>query len=225
MKIIARNSFVLILFLLTLPAVAQVDKEALSLSVSKAEELNNQKLKEYVWKRKSDVFAENQLKLTTLTEFSFAPDGKLVATLVDAESTIKKKPGLRGRAQANAIEDKAEYIQKALALAVSYTFMTKGELLDFFSKATVSEKDGLLEATATDVRVKGDRLLVRIDPKTNLFTYKEFSSLLGADKVDGKMTYEKFSNGINHQSTSSINLPAQKMNIEARNQDYTVRVK
>jgi hypothetical protein len=215
----------LVFIAVSLHATAQIDKEALSLNISKAEEANSQKLKEYVWKRGSDVFIESQLKLTTITEFSFTPEGKLETKIVDAETTVAKKPGLRGKAQANAAEDKLEYIEKALSLALEYTFMTKGELLDFFSKATVTEKNGQIEAVADNVRVKGDRLLVKVDPQTNLFTYKEFTSLLGQDKIEGKLNYEKFSNGTNHLSTTTLNMPAQKMNIDAKNQDYTIRIK
>lgn len=204
---------------------AQVDREKLSLDISKAEEANQLKLKEYIWKRRSDVFIESQLKLTTITEFSYTPDGKLETNMVDAETNVEKKPGFRGKAQANAAEEKIEYIEKALKIALDYTFMTKGELLDFFSKATVTEKDGLIEAVADDVHVKGDRLLVRVDPNTHLFTYKEFTSLLGQDKIEGKLNYEKFSNGTSHLSTTTLNLPAQKMNIDAKNQDYTIRIK
>lgn len=213
-----------VLFATVFQLHAQVDKEKLSLNISKAEEANQQKLKQYVWKRRSDVFIESQLKLTTITEFSFKPDGQLQTNIVDTETTVEKKPGLRGKAQANAAEEKIEYIEKALKLAIDYTFMTKGELLDFFTKATVTEKDGVIEAVADNVHVKGDRLLVRVDPDTYLFTYKEFTSLLGMDKVEGKLNYEKFSNGTSHLSTTTLNLPAQKMNIDAKNQDYTIRV-
>ncbi|MEJ1237335.1 hypothetical protein WBG78_04340 [Chryseolinea sp. T2] len=204
---------------------SQTDKEALSLKISKAEDANLQKLKEYVWKRKSQVFIESQLKLTTITEFSFTPDGKLDTKIVDAESTVKKKPGLRGAAQANAAEDKMDYIEKALGLALQYTFLTKGEMLDFFSKATVTEKNGQIEAVASDVKVPGDRLLLRIDPTTYLCGYREFSSLLGKDKLEGELNYEMFSNGTNHISTTTLDLPAKKMTIDAQNQDYTIRVK
>jgi hypothetical protein len=214
-----------ILFVFCSRLEAQIDKEKLSLNISKAEEANQVKLREYVWKRRSDVFIESQLKLTTITEFRYTPDGKLETQIVDAETTVKKKPGLRGAAQANAAQDKIEYIEKALALAIDYTFMTKGQLLDFFSKATVTEKNGLIEAVAYDVHVKGDRLLVHVDPTTYLFTYKEFISLLGQDKIEGKLNYEQFSSGTNHLSTTTLNLPAQKMNIDAKNQDYTIRIK
>lgn len=214
-----------VLFVLCSRLEAQIDKEKLSLNISKAEEANQIKLKEYVWKRRSDVFIESQLKLTTITEFSYSTEGKLETKIVDAETTVQKKPGLRGKAQASAAQDKMEYIEKALTLALDYTFMSKGEMLDFFNKATVTEKNGMIEAVADNVHVSGDRLLVRVDTKTYLFTYKEFTSLLGHDKIEGKLNYETFSNGTNHLSTTTLNLPAQKMNIDAKNQDYTVRVR
>jgi len=219
------NSVIAALMFICSSLFAQIDKESLSLQISKAEEANQQKLKEYIWKRRSDVFVESKLMLTTITEFSYTTDGKLETKLVDAETSVQKKLGLRGKAQENAAEEKLEYIEKSLKLALDYAFMTKGEMLDFFTKATVTEKNGQLEAVADNVHVPGDRLLIRIDPRTNLYTYKEFTSLLGKDKIDGKMNYEKFSNGTNHLSVTTLNLPVQKMSIDAKNQDYTIRVK
>jgi hypothetical protein len=118
-----------------------------------------------------------------------------------------------------------DYVGKALELSLAYTFMTKGQLLDFFSKATVTEKDGILEATGENIYVQGDKLTILVDPKTNLYTKKIFSSLLGKDPVNGEINYEKFSSGVNHGSTTVLNMPAQKMKIDAKNQDYSQRVK
>lgn len=206
-------------------SAAQIDKDKLALDISKAEEANTQGLKEYIWKRKSDISVNGEVKLTTYTEFNFDDQGKLQAKLVDAESNVKPKGGLRGRAQKNAAEDKLEYVQKTLELALAYTYMTKGQLLDFFSKATVTEKGNLIEATGADVYVKGDKLTILVDNKTHLFTKKTFSSFVGKDPVDGEINYEKFSSGINHGSTTILNMPAEKMKINAANQDYSKRVK
>jgi hypothetical protein len=217
-----------ITFLFALASVsaitAQPDKEQLALAISKADDANTEKLKAYIWKRKSDVAISGEVKLTTWTEFSFDAQGKLQAKIVDAESSVKQKRGVRGKIQQNAAEDKAEYVQKALALSLSYTFMSKGQLLDFFSKATVTEKDGVMEATAENVYVQGDKLTIWVDSKTNLYVKKKFSSLLGKDAIDGEINYEKFSTGVNHGSTTVLNMPAQKMTINAVNQDYTQRV-
>lgn len=205
--------------------VAQIDKEKLALDISKADDANTEKLKAYIWKRKSDVSIGGEVKLTTFTEFSFDAQGKLQAKLVDAESSVKQKRGIRGKVQQGAAEDKAEYAQKALELALAYTFMTKGQLIDFFSKATVTEKDGIIEAIADNVYVQGDKLTIHVDSKTNLYLDKKFSSLVGKDAIDGAINYEKFSSGTNHGSTTVLNMPAQKMKIDAVNQDYTQRVK
>lgn len=214
----------LFLLLVVSSTVPAQDNEQLALTISKADQANTEKLMQYIWKRKSDVSVDGQVKLTTLTEFSFDAAGKLQAKIVDAESSVKQKRGVRGQIQQSAVEDKMEYVQKALALATAYTFMSKGQLLDFFSKATVNQKDGVIEATAENVYVQGDKLTVWVDEKTNLFTKKKFSSLLGKDAIDGEINYEKFSSGINHGSTTVLNMPAQKMKIDAKNQDYSQRI-
>ncbi len=203
---------------------AQIDKEQLALTVSKADAANMEKLQEYIWKRKSDVSVDGQVKLTTITEFSFDAEGKLQTNLVDAKSSVKQKPGVRGKMQESAAEDKMEYVQKALELSLAYTFMTKGQLLDFFEKATITEKDGVIEATGENIYVKGDKLTIWIDKKTNLYIKKVFSSLLGADPINGEINYENFSSGVRHSTTTVLNMPAQHLKIDAINQDYTIRV-
>ena len=217
----------LLLFIFLIPAMlcsAQIDKDQLALAINKADEANTAQLKAFIWKRKADVYVENVLKLTTITEFSFNQAGELEAKVIDSESSEKKKGGIRGMVQENAAEDKMDYVGKALDLSLAYTYMTKGQLIDFFGKAAVTEKDGIIEATAENVYVEGDKLTVRVEAATNLFLSKKFSSLLGKDPVDGEVKYEKFSSGVNHGSTTLLNMPAQKMKIDAVNQDYSQRV-
>ena len=80
----------MILLVVCIPflGIAQIDKEKLALDISKADEANTEKLKEYIWKRKSDVFVAGALKLTTITEFSFDAAGKLQAKLIETRETI-----------------------------------------------------------------------------------------------------------------------------------------
>ncbi|HEV8511904.1 MAG TPA: hypothetical protein VGQ59_01425 [Cyclobacteriaceae bacterium] len=220
-----KNILCVALTFMSVMVYAQSSNEKLALAISNADDANTEKLKAYAWKRKSDVSVNGAVKLTIYTEFSFDAQGKLQAKITDADSNVKQKRGLRGRAQKNAAEDKAEYASKALELSTAYTFMTKGQLIDFFGKATVSEKDGIVEATGQDIYVKGDKLTIWVDKNTNLYTKKKFSSLLGKDAVDGEINYEKFSSGVNHGSTTILNMPAQKMKIDAKNQDYSQKVK
>jgi hypothetical protein len=220
-----KNILFVALAIMSVLTYAQSNNEKMAIAISNADDANTEKLKAYAWKRKSDVSINGEVKLTIYTEFSFDAQGKLQAKITDADSNVKQKRGLRGRAQKNAAEDKAEYASKALELSVAYTFMTKGQLLDFFGKATVSEKGGMIEATGENIYVQGDKLTIWVDKNTNLYTKKKFSSLLGKDAVDGEINYEKFSSGVNHGSTTMLNMPAQKMKVDAKNQDYSQRVK
>jgi hypothetical protein len=220
-----RKIFLLLGLIPAMFCAAQIDKDQLALAINKADEANTEQLKAFIWKRKSDASVEGVLKLTTITEFSYDASGKLQAKVIDSNTTVKKKGGIRGKMQENAAEDKMDYVANALELSLSYTYMTKGQLLDFFGKATVVERNGIIEATAENVNVKGDKLTIQVEAATNLYLTKKFSSLLGKDPISGEINYEKFSSGVNHGSTTVLNMPAQKMVINAKNQDYSQRVK
>jgi len=220
------NKLLLIVLIISnITAFAQIDTEQLSLDISKADAANTEQLKNFIWKRYSTVVVAGEPKLNTITEFSFDDTGKLVTKLIDAESSVKQKPGIRGQIQQNAAEDNMDYVQKALELSMAYTFMSKGQLLDFFSKATVTEKDGIIEATAKDIYVKGDILTIQVESSTKLFIQKKFSSLLENDPVSGEINYAKFSTGVSHGTTTVLNLPSKKAVINAENKDYSQRVK
>jgi hypothetical protein len=217
------TSFTLLLCSLSL--FAQIDKEQLALDVSKADAANTEKLKAFLWKRYSTATVDGAVKATVITEFSFDEKGEIQATQTGGETTVKDKPGLRGRAQQNAMEDNMDYIEKALKLSISYTFMSKGQLLDFFEKATITEVGNTYEVTGTNVYVQGDKLTVVVEKDTKLFLKKTFSSMLDdKNPVDGVINYEKFSSGVSHGSTTVLNLPAKKAKIDAVNKDYSQRV-
>ena len=54
--------FILNLFVIT-SSLAQSDNEKQALAISKADDANTQKLKAYIWKRKSDVAVDGQVHL------------------------------------------------------------------------------------------------------------------------------------------------------------------
>ena len=103
------------------------------------------------------------MKLTTITEFSFDEAGKLQAKMVDAQSSVKQKPGIRGKMQESAAEDKMDYVGKALELSLAYTYMTKGELIDFFGKATVTEANGIITAIGDNGLAKVEDTQIMVD--------------------------------------------------------------
>jgi hypothetical protein len=219
-----KRIFVVFFAVICISMQGQIDRDQLSLDVSKADAANTEQLKQFIWKRYSTAMVSGQVKLNTVTEFSFDATGKLIAKVMDAKTTVKQKPGIRGQIQQNAAEDNLDYVQKALELSLAYTYMTKGQLLDFFSKAEITEANGIIEASAKDVHMKGDALMIRIESSTKLFLYKKFSGVLDGDPISGEINYGKFSSGVSHGTTSVLNLPVKNAVINSENKDYSQRV-
>jgi hypothetical protein len=208
-----------------LSAHSQIDKDQLALEVSKVDADNTSKLKEYIWKLHADVMGEDGNKTTLISEFQYDEAGELNIRLVDGETNIKKKPGLRGKMQQNAIESKVDYIAKAMKYALTYTYMSKGQLLDFFDKAEVTEKDGVITAKGNNIYVNGDELTINIDSESKLYLNKRFSTKMGEDPISGEVQYDTFkSSGVNHITTTKLNMPAENVSIAGENKDYTIRV-
>lgn len=205
---------------------AQDDLESLALQVGKAEEANLAKLKSYVWKRQSETFVSEVLKATVVMACEFDSAGKLVVTPVDATTTVEQQRGIRGRMQQNAMEDNMDYVGKALELSAHYIYMTKGQLIDLFSKCSLTTlENGTLVVTGSDVYVKGDQLIMHVDPRTHLFLYKGFTTKLGEDAISGSAEYLTFtSSGVSHVDKTTLLLPAKKARIVAVNKDYSQRV-
>lgn len=214
------------LFMLAICAsiFAQIDAEQLALDVSKAEDANTEKLKPFIWKRYSTATVDGEEKATLITEFKFDENGELKATQVGGESNVKKKPGIRGRIQESAIENNVDYVSQALELAISYSFMSKGQLLDFFEKGEITETGNGIQVTAGNVYMEGDKLTVLVDKATKLFIKKEFVTKLDEDPVKGELNYGTFSSGISHGTTTIVNLPGKNAVINAENKDYSQRI-
>ncbi len=209
----------------SLSGFSQIDKEQLALDVSKVDAENTEKLKGYIWKLHADVLGEGGNKTTLISEFKYDDTGELNINLVGGKTNIQKKPGVRGKMQQNAIKGKAEYITKAMQHALSYTYMTKGQLIDFFDKAEVTKDNGVITAKGKDVYVAGDELTINIDAKTKLYLSKSFSTKMNADPISGEVQYDTFkSSGVNHITTTKLDLPTENVKVEGENKDYTIRV-
>lgn len=213
-----------LLMLFETASFAQIDNDQLALDISKSDAANMENLKAFIWKKESVVTVDGVQKLTLLNEISISDDDKINITSIDAETTVSQKRGIRGKVQQSTAESNSEYMEGAINHAFAYTYMTKGQLLDFFDKADIKEKDGIIEATASDVFVKGDNLTVKVESATKLFIYKKFNSTMGEDPIDGEITYKKFTSGISHVSESTLNLPAKKAVIKSKNRDYVQKV-
>ena len=214
-----------VLTICSFTAFAQIDKDQLALEVSKVDADNTEKLKKYIWKLNALVSGEGGNKTTLITEFKFDEKGELKATVVDGQTNIAQKPGVRGRVQQNVMKDKLGYVSKAMKYSLAYTYMTKGQLLDFFDKAEIFENNGIIKAIGKNVYVKGDELTISMDAKTKVYLSRSFTSKMGEDPIKGEVQYETFqSSGVNHITTTKLEMPVEKITIDGENKDYTIKV-
>ena len=105
-------------------------------------------------------------------------------------------------------------IEKALEMSAYLCRSCQRDNSLIFSPRPPLPKRWIIEANGVDINVKGDKLTVLVDSKTNLYLLKKFSSLMGKDLIEGEMKYETFSSGINHGSTTVLELPAQNDEIQ-----------
>ena len=204
--------------------LAQIDTDQLALDVSKADAANTEKLKAFIWKRNSTATVSGEVKATVVNEVSFDEKGEIQVTQVDAQTNEKQKRGVRGKMQANTMEDNVDYVEKALQLSIAYTYMSKGQLLDFFDKAVITDVGEYYQIVGESILVQGDKLTVVVEKATNLFASKKFSTKLGEDPLDGEIKYDKFSSGISHVTETTMNLAAKGAVINAQNKDYSQRI-
>lgn len=204
--------------------LGQIDKEQLALDIAKADAANTEQLKAFIWKRHSSTSVNGEVKATLINEVSFDAEGKIQVTNVDAQTTVKDKRGVRGRIQQNAVEDNMDYVGQALELAIAYTYMSKGQLLDFVEKSEIAAAGDTYVISGKNIFMEGDALTVTVEKATNLFLDKKFSSKVGEDPIDGEITYVKFSSGISHGDETTMNLPGKSAVITAKNQDYSQRI-
>ena len=210
--------------IMSVAAFAQLDTDQFALDVSKADAANTEQLKAFIWKRHATATVDGEVKATVVNEVSFDETGKIQVTNVDTQSNVKQKRGVRGKIQENAIEGNVDYVESALEMALAYTYMSKGQLLDFFGTATITDAGDKYQITGANVFVQGDSLTVVVEKATNLFLSKGFSSMLDEDPISGEIQYAKFSSGVSHGFTTVMNLPGKKAIINAKNQDYTARI-
>lgn len=215
---------VALLFSVNNNCLGQTDPTQMSLSISKAYTQNLEELKKYVWKRKTDLYIDTQRVATVTTDVSFDANGKGVVKVVDVQSYMDKKPGIRGNIQENKAEEMADYYGKALQQSAQYLFMSKGDLVDFFDKAKIDETGVDLVVAAKDVYVKGDELILTVEKKTMLLKKQQYKTLMGADPVNGDMTYKKYDNGLNTVSNMNISMPAKKLSGKATNYDFAKKL-
>lgn len=146
---------------------------------------NRDSLKPYTWLYRVEVKENDQLLYVDHLDAHYGNDGRVATQRVAQDLKIKARQGLLLKAGQEArlkdAEAKIEFMKNAIG---NYVYMTRGQVVDFFTKARKTEAvgyDNALRADAENVLAKGDSITLIGDKSTAFPIYLAFST-----PVDGK---------------------------------------
>jgi len=215
---------VLLLFCIqsSLQAQDEVSAVDLAVKISEAQANNMKSLLNYSWKMSSNIEAEGELKLVVLTQFRFNSEGKLESTQISNEWKVEKKKFVAGKKQKSAMEESQKVAEEAFNLLKQYLFMSKGQLVDFYEKATISKssEEETIEINANSVLVNDDNIVQLVDEKTLLTSGMTVKSLLSTNNLTATIKLESLEDGTNRPVQLIVEIPTRELKIVMENFDY-----
>ena len=145
------------------------------------EVMENNRLEQsaWTWQYRIEVREEGELLYVDLLEATRSDRGALVAHAVEKEMKIKERHGLLSRAgqekRLARIQQKIDFIRETI---LSYVYMSRGEIVDFFDRAEVTDAEGYdnaLRVEAANVLKDSDSITLYGDRGTAHPILLEFS--------------------------------------------------
>jgi len=215
--------FLLIIVCFFPAAYAQVDKTQMSLDVSKKYAQNIGLLSQLTWKRKTEGYVGGNLATMSVSSVTLGPDGKMQAIVISQQSYTEKKRGIRGAVQASVVSDVNAYVKAAVELVGKYIFLSQGQMVDLFTKGTLSVLGNSIQAEGFNLLVQGDRLNYKFDQSTLLYQSQDISTVLQGDAVKATVKYENV-NGVNRVTSVTMDMAGPKVNIKLINFEYAKKM-
>jgi hypothetical protein len=204
---------------------AQSAKTNLSLQVSAAAAANRAQLKNYVWTRTVQVFISGTLKTTIVSSLSIGPDGKMVTTAVSSVATDPPPTkGIRGDIARKKIAEMKTYVDSAVKVSMSYIYMSKGKMVDYFDAATINQSGNTITVTGGNVNRTNDQFITNLMTGSLAFISQSFNSTSSGDAIAGTFNYKTYSNGLTAFDNGSLDLPAKSMKLMISNTNYAKKL-
>jgi hypothetical protein len=204
---------------------AQSAKTNLSLQVSAATAANRAQLKNYVWTRTVQVFISGTLKTTIVSSLSIGPDGKMVTTAVSSVATDPPPTrGIRGDIARKKIAEMKTYVDSAVKVSMSYIYMSKGKMVDYFDAATITQSGNTITVSGSNVNRTNDQFITNLMAGSNAYISQSFNSTSSGDAVSGTFNYKTYSNGLTAFDNGQLDLPAKSMKLMISNTNYAKKM-
>ncbi len=166
---------------LPIPSYSQKSKDPgqWALTYSGVLDKNKKILSGYTWQYRLEAMEESTLLYVDLLEGRIDAAGNLQTTRINQDLKIKTRHGiLRAKGQDSRLRDVEKKIEFLKKIIRSYVYMSRGEVVDFFDKATKNDAVGYNNALRIDgesVLNQGDSVTLFGDKKTAQPIFLTFS--------------------------------------------------
>jgi hypothetical protein len=215
----------LVVMVMMVPMVAIAEEPAeIGPRYAEAQDASMEKLKQYKWSTETYLEVEGETKFHFILACRLNEKGEMVREVESSESTVRRKRGFRGLAQQQKAEEAGKLLDQIVDVTVSYIYMTKDEVVEFFNSATITDGTGddagKLIVKGSDVTVKGDKVTKVVNPETLFPVRITFESTAGDVPISGEILFRPIEGGPNVPRMATINVPSKEGVVEAEFLDY-----
>ncbi len=209
----------IVLWLTASTMLAQVEP-----TLSQIQRENQERLRQYSWKSRSEVQKGGKTRSVQLTLVRFDARGMLQRTPISETSADLPQRGLRGRIARNKKEDLLEALENLKALAGSYADLHPADIQRLMESA-VAVPGGvtpspMVRANGTNVLQNGDAMTLWIDAGSRKLRRVEIASTFDKKTVRIVTEYQDLPNGPTAVVRSVIQYPSEELTLITDNFEF-----
>lgn len=176
---------------------------------------------QYTWQMRVSLTYKGEAQDPQLYQMNWDASGTLQKTLISAPPDEKKRHGVRKHVAESEIADFKKWMSDLMDLVKQYMTPTPGQMMDFYSKATITPAPtGGMAATESGFIQPGDKATYYIDPATHKPTKYAFMTTLQGDTVNATVVYGAVPGGPQYAAQTSIEVPAKQVTAVIENFNY-----
>jgi len=207
-----------------LQAQASADPAQMALDYAAAIQNNTKALQAYSWNERTQATKGGEDVVVILQLIRYTAEGDFQATLISQEP---ERPGGRGpkKKKAKKIYDGSVDAAKAIPnLLLSYTMLSSGQMVDFFTKGTLSSGSGDMAGTTkvvgSNVLQQGDAVTLWVDMATMLPRGMDVSTVANDQAIEAAMDFGLLDDGTAYLSAAKSVIAENDMTIKYETFDH-----
>jgi hypothetical protein len=191
---------------------------------------NAQKLHQYSYTQKTEIFLKGDLKTTKLAQVHYDSSGNKVVTPVNTEPDQSGQQsggrhGILARVKEKKTQEKKDemkdYIDRLTGLMGQYLPPNSDRVKAAMPRALITPPaSGELKVTLPDYLKTGDKMVLSVDPTTKALTEIIVNSTLDDNPVSFQVNFSQLADGTNYPSLTNINSPSKDLRIQVSTSNY-----